>query len=77
MTTMPAFVLTHMSWPAVRSALESVRLAIILTGSCEHHSPNMTLETDAAICYALAERLAQRLYPHVLSRSMPDSLLSC
>ena len=77
MTTMPTFVLTHMSWPEVRSALESVRLAIILTGSCECHGRNMTLETDAAICYALAERLAQRLYPHALSRSMPDSFSSC
>lgn len=66
MTTMPAFVLTHMSWPEVRSALETVRLAIIPTGSCEQHGPNMTLETDAAICYALAERLAQRLYPRAL-----------
>jgi hypothetical protein len=23
----------------------------------------MTMETDAAICYAIAERLAQRLHP--------------
>ena len=62
MTTMPAFVLTHRSWPEVRSALETVRLAIRPTGSCEQHGPNMTLETDAAICSALTERLAQRLY---------------
>jgi len=55
-----------MSWPEVQSALETVRLAIIPTGSCEQHGPNMTLETDTAICYALAERLAQRLYPHAL-----------
>jgi len=66
MTTMPAFVLTHMSWPEVRSALETVRLAIIPTGSCEQHGPNMTLEADAAISYTLAERLAQRLYPRAL-----------
>lgn len=64
--TTPTFILTHMSWPEVRSALETVRLAIIPTGSCEQHGPNMTLETDTAICYALAERIAQRLYPHAL-----------
>ena len=66
MTTTPVFVLGHLSWPEVQTALETVRLAIIPTGSCEQHGPNMTLETDAAICYALAERLAQRLYPHAL-----------
>jgi len=64
--TTPTFILTRMSWPEVRSALETVRLVIIPTGSCEQHGPNMTLETDTAICYALAERLAQRLYPHAL-----------
>ena len=64
--TTPTFILTRMSWPEVRSALETVRLAIIPTGSCEQHGPNMTLETDTVICYALAERLAQRLYPHAL-----------
>lgn len=64
--TTPIFILTRMSWPEVRSALETVRLVIIPTGSCEQHGPNMTLETDTAICYALAERLAQRLYPHAL-----------
>lgn len=66
MTTTPAFVLTRMSWPEVRSALETVRLAIIPIGSCEQHGPNMTFDTDAAICHALAERLAQYLHPRAL-----------
>lgn len=61
-----AFVLTRMTWPEVKVALETVRLAIIATGSCEQHGPNMTLETDAAICYAIGERLAERLYPRAL-----------
>lgn len=66
------FILTRMSWPEVRSALETVRLAIIPTGSCEQHGPNMTLDTDAAICYGLAERLTQRLYPRAfLAPVMP------
>jgi hypothetical protein len=66
MTTMPTFLLTRMSWPEVRSALKTVRLAIIPTGSCEQHGPNMTLETDAVLCSAPAERLAQCLYPRAL-----------
>lgn len=66
MTTTPAYILARMSWPEVRSALETARLAVIPSGSCEQHGPNMTMETDAAICYGLAERLAQRLYPRAL-----------
>lgn len=61
-----SFILTQMTWPEVKEALKTVQLAIIPTGSCEQHGPNMTLETDAAICYALAERLTQRLHPRAL-----------
>jgi creatinine amidohydrolase len=66
MTEPAAFVLAQMSWLEVREALKTVQLAIIPTGSCEQHGPNMTMETDAAICYALAEKLAQRLHPRAL-----------
>src|SRR5688572_13883804 len=66
MTEPKTFVLSQMSWPEVREALKTVQVAIIPTGSCEQHGPNMTMETDAAICYALAEKLAQRLHPHAL-----------
>ncbi|HXV42789.1 MAG TPA: creatininase family protein [Anaerolineae bacterium] len=66
MTTPLAYTLTSMTWSEVQLALNTARLAIIPTGSCEQHGPNMTLETDAAICYSLAERLAQRLYPRAL-----------
>lgn len=66
MTQPAAFVLAQMSWLEVREALKTVQLAIIPTGSCEQHGPNMTMETDAAICYALAEKLAQRLHPRAL-----------
>ena len=61
-----AFVLSQMSWPEVEEALKTVQLAIIPTGSCEQHGPNMTMETDAAICYALAEKLAQGLHPRAM-----------
>jgi creatinine amidohydrolase len=63
---MTAFVLSQMSWPEVQEALKTVQLVLIPTGSCEQHGPNMTMETDAAICYALAEKLAQRLHPRAL-----------
>jgi creatinine amidohydrolase len=66
MSQQQAFVLAQMSWPEVEAALKTVQLAIIPTGSCEQHGPNMTIETDAAICYALAERLTQRLHPRAL-----------
>lgn len=66
MTTHPAYVLSQMSTVEVRDALKTVRLAIIPTGSCEQHGPNMTMETDSAIAYAVAERLNQRLYPRAL-----------
>ncbi len=55
--------LTQMTWPEVREALKTARLAIIPTGSCEQHGPNMTLETDAAIAQAMARLLAERLHP--------------
>jgi creatinine amidohydrolase len=60
------YVLNEMTWPEVRTALDHVQLAIIPTGSCEQHGPNMTMETDSAIAYAVAQRLAQRLHPRAL-----------
>jgi creatinine amidohydrolase len=72
MSAGPAYILGRMTWPEVETALQTVRLAIIPTGACEQHGPNMTLETDTAICTAIAERLAQRLYPRaLLAPSMP------
>ncbi len=61
-----ALVLADMSWPEIQQTLSSVELAIIPTGSCEQHGPNMTFQTDAGIAFALAERIAQRLYPRAL-----------
>ncbi|MBK8021832.1 MAG: creatininase family protein [Chloroflexi bacterium] len=66
MTGSPAYVLTQMFTVEVGAALKTVKLAIIPTGSCEQHGPNMTMETDAAICYAIAERLNQQLYPRAI-----------
>jgi creatinine amidohydrolase len=55
-----------MSWPEVADALKSVQLAIVPTGSCEQHGPNMSMKTDTAICNAIAERLTARLHPRAL-----------
>ena len=60
------FILAKMSWSEVETALKTVRLAVIPTGSTEQHGPNMSLETDTAICYALAERLTERLHPRAI-----------
>lgn len=62
----PANVLAEMTWPEAEEALKSTQLAIIPTGSCEQHGPNMTLETDAAIGYAIAARLIEQLHPRAL-----------
>ncbi len=61
-----AFILTRMTWPEVQEALKTVRLAILPTGSCEQHGPHMTLEADAAIAYALAQKITERLHPRAL-----------
>ena len=66
MTTTDAYILSEMTTVEVQNALEHIQLAIIPTGSCEQHGPNMTLETDSAICYALAEQLTKRLHPRAL-----------
>ncbi len=52
--------LTQLTWPEVRAALPSVRLAVIPTGSTEQHGPHMTLETDTALAVEFARKLAAR-----------------
>ena len=61
-----AYFLAEMTWLEVEEALKTVQLAIIPTGSCEQHGPNMTMETDTAICNAVAERLTRRLHPRAI-----------
>ncbi|MGI5237905.1 creatininase family protein [Dactylosporangium sp. CA-139066] len=53
--------LTSMTWPDVRAALPSVKLAIVPIGSTEQHGPHLSLETDAAVANGLAHRLATEL----------------
>lgn len=61
MTT--AYLLTEMTWPEVKEALKTVRIAIIPLGAHEQHGPHMTESCDAVLAEEMSRRLAARLYP--------------
>jgi creatinine amidohydrolase len=60
------YVLSDMSWPEAKQALETVRVALIAVGSSEQHGPNLAMQADTAQAYAFATKLAERFYPQVL-----------
>jgi creatinine amidohydrolase len=66
MSIQPAYILSDMSWPEVKEALQTVRVALIAVGSTEQHGPNLALQADTAQAHAFATRLAERFYPHVI-----------
>jgi creatinine amidohydrolase len=53
--------LAAMTWREAEAALATAHLAILPTGSIEQHGPHMALETDIAVGWALAQRLAADL----------------
>src|SRR5579875_2813204 len=55
-----------MTWPEVKEALETVRIAIIPLGAHEQHGPHMKESCDAVLAEEMAKRLTHRLYPHAL-----------
>lgn len=61
-----AYILEEMSWPEVKAALETVRLAIIPVGSIEQHGPNIGESADIAMATAAAKALGRRLYPRAI-----------
>ncbi|MCI3923043.1 creatininase family protein [Paenibacillus sp. TRM 82003] len=61
MTT--AYRLTHMTWPEVKEALRTVRIAIIPLGAQEQHGPHMNESCDAVLAEEMSIRLAERLHP--------------
>ena len=61
-----AYILEEMSWPEVKVALETVRLAILPVGSTEQHGPNIGESADIARATAGAKGLARRLYPRAI-----------
>lgn len=64
MTT--AYLLTQMTWPEVKEALKTVKIAIIPLGAHEQHGPHMNESCDAVLAEEMGKRLAQRLYPDAL-----------
>lgn len=61
-----AYVLADMTWPDMKEALETIRVAIIPTGSNEQHGPHLTFETDIANAHSMALRIGERLGPRAL-----------
>ena len=58
---MKALVLYDMIWPEVAEALDKIEIALIPTGSCEQHGPNLTFETDTARAYSFAKMIGERM----------------
>ncbi|TLS53609.1 creatininase family protein [Paenibacillus antri] len=61
MTT--AYRLTEMTWPEVKEALRTVRIAVIPLGAHEQHGPHMNESCDAVLAEEMAVRLAAKLFP--------------
>lgn len=57
------YYLPKMTWPEVKEALTTVKLAIIPIGAHEQHGPHLTENCDAVLAQAMAIRLAERLHP--------------
>ena len=58
--------LAKMTSPETAEALAKAEVALIPVGATEQHGPNMTLETDTAVAYRLALRMATSLYPRAV-----------
>jgi creatinine amidohydrolase len=58
--------LARMTSPEVAEALTRAEVALIPVGATEQHGPNMTLETDTAVAYQLALRIATELHPRAV-----------
>ncbi len=63
---MKAYKLTEMTWEEVSDALETVKMAIIPIGAHEQHGPHMVESCDAVLATEMANRLAEKMFPHVL-----------
>src|ERR671917_1034517 len=58
--------LARMTSPEAAEALAGAGVALIPVGATEQHGPNMTLETDTAVAYQLALRIAAALHPRAV-----------
>jgi creatinine amidohydrolase len=64
MTT--AYILTQMTWPEVKEALNTVKIAIIPLGAHEQHGPHMVESCDAVLAEEMGKRLTENLYPDAI-----------
>jgi creatinine amidohydrolase len=58
--------LAKMTSPEAAEALSKAEVALVPVGATEQHGPNMTLETDTAVAYRLALRIASALQPRAV-----------
>ncbi|MGP4079060.1 creatininase family protein [Pseudalkalibacillus sp. R45] len=63
---MKAYMLTEMTWEEVRDALKTVKMAVIPIGAHEQHGPHMVESCDAVLATEMANRLAEKMFPHIL-----------
>ncbi|MGZ4123642.1 MAG: creatininase family protein [Tumebacillaceae bacterium] len=63
---MTLYHLSEMTWPEVKVALGTVKLAIIPVGAHEQHGPHMAEGCDAVLATEFSRRLGERLYPHAI-----------
>lgn len=64
--TKQAYILTDMTWPEVKKALETVKVAVIPIGSHEQHGPHLVESCDAVRATEFCRLLAQRMFPKVI-----------
>ncbi len=64
--------LAKMTSPEAADALAGAEVALLPVGATEQHGPNMTLETDTAVAYRLALRIATAMHPRaVVAPALP------
>lgn len=61
-----AFLLTQMTWPEVKEALRTVKIAVIPLGAHEQHGPHMAECCDAVLAEEMGKRLVEKLYPEAI-----------
>ncbi|MBI3524213.1 MAG: creatininase family protein [Betaproteobacteria bacterium] len=60
---MTAYAMQDMTWPEVKEALETVKVAILPVGSQEQHGPHLACNVDIAGAEAFALMLAEKVHP--------------
>lgn len=60
---MSMFILGEMTWPEIKEALKSVKIAIIPVGAHEQHGPHLVESCDGVLATEMSKKLAYRLHP--------------